>query len=310
MKLALGPVLYHWPKAELDAFYARVATLPVDVVYVGEAVCSRRHEYRLEDWLDLAARLADAGKEVVLSAQALMESESDLKTLRRQVGNGRFPVEANDWGAVHVLAGVAPFVAGAHLNIYNATTLALAASLGAMRWVPPFELPADSLAAIVGEAPPGVATEVFAYGRLPLAFSARCFTARHYNLQKDDCEYRCLAHPDGLPLATRDGDAFLVLNGIQTQSHRVLDLVEALPQMRGLGVEGVRLSPQHARMDEVIAAFRAAADAFDEPGDDEAGTSAPHRREASNALAPLTPAEPCNGYWHGRAGVEHVAPHD
>jgi collagenase-like PrtC family protease len=41
-------------------------------------------------------------------------------------------------------------------------------------------------------------TELFGYGRLPLAFSARCFTARHYNLQKDDCQFRCLDHPDGL----------------------------------------------------------------------------------------------------------------
>jgi collagenase-like PrtC family protease len=42
-------------------------------------------------------------------------------------------------------------------------------------------------------------TEVFAYGRLPLAFSARCFTARHFNLQKDTCEFRCLEFADGMP---------------------------------------------------------------------------------------------------------------
>jgi hypothetical protein len=63
---------------------------------------------------------------------------------------------------------------------------------------------------------------VFAYGRMPLAFSARCFTARHRNLPKDDCQFSCMDHPDGLMLKTRESEDFLVLNGIQTQSARVL----------------------------------------------------------------------------------------
>ncbi|HYQ98989.1 MAG TPA: U32 family peptidase [Casimicrobiaceae bacterium] len=294
MQLTLGPVLYYWPKARLDAFYAAVAAAPVDRVYLGEAVCSRRHEYRTADWLDAAARLADAGKEVVLSAQVLMESESDLKTLRRIAAEGRFRLEANDMSAVNVVAGRAPFVAGPHLNVYNAPTLAFFASLGAERWVPPVEMPRASLAAVVAAKPQGVATEVFAYGRLPLAFSARCFTARHYDLPKDDCRFRCLEHPDGLPLATRDGEPFLVLNGIQTQSYRVLSLVEALPEMRAVGVDAVRLSPQSERMDEVIAVFRGAL----------AGRSV---ADAARALEPLLPASACNGYWHGRPGLEQVA---
>ena len=294
MQLTLGPVLYYWPKARLDAFYAAVAAAPVDRVYLGEAVCSRRHEYRTADWLDAAARLADAGKEVVLSAQVLMESESDLKTLRRIAAEGRFRLEANDMSAVNVVAGRAPFVAGPHLNVYNAPTLAFFASLGAERWVPPVEMPRASLAAVVAAKPQGVATEVFAYGRLPLAFSARCFTARHYDLPKDDCRFRCLEHPDGLPLATRDGEPFLVLNGIQTQSYRVLSLVEALPEMRAVGVDAVRLSPQSERMDEVIAVFRSAL----------AGHSV---GDAARALEPLLPASACNGYWHGRPGLEQVA---
>ena len=45
------------------------------------------------------------------------------------------------------------------------------------------------------------ATEAWAFGRLPLAFSARCFTARHHHLNKDDCGFRCLEDPDGLLLA-------------------------------------------------------------------------------------------------------------
>ena len=293
MQLTLGPVLYYWPKARLDAFHDAIAASPVDRVYLGEAVCSRRHEYRTDDWLEAAARLADAGKEVVLSSQVLMESESDLRALRRFASNGRFLLEANDMGAVHTIAGHAPFIAGAQLNIYNAEALAFIASQGAERWVPPFEMTRESLAAILAKKPPGVATEVFAYGRLPLAFSARCFTARHYDLPKDDCRFACLDHPEGLALATREGEAFLVLNGIQTLSHRVLNLADALPDMRELGVDAVRLSPQPAHMDAVIAAFRAALD----------GAAAD---DVAAALAPALPAAPCNGYWHGRPGLDYV----
>ena len=83
MKLALGPVLYYWDKDTLLRFYDEIAQTPVDVVYLGETVCSRRHMLRTQDWLDLAESLALAGKEVVLSTQALLESESDLKKIGR-----------------------------------------------------------------------------------------------------------------------------------------------------------------------------------------------------------------------------------
>ena len=230
MRLSLGPLLYYWSLEDTLAFYEAAANWPVDIVYLGETVCSRRSLLRLPDWLGLAERLSDAGKAVVLSTQTLVESESDLKTLRKLIGDGRFLVEANEWGAVRLLAEAgAPFVAGATLNAYNPETLALLAETGARRWVPPVEMPKTMLAAM--PIPAGLETEVFAYGRLPLAFSARCFTARHYNLQKDDCRFRCLDHPDGLVLNTREGQAFLAINGIQTQSAQVLSLAHRLAEL-------------------------------------------------------------------------------
>ena len=104
----------------LQEFYAAVANSPVDIVYLGDTVCSRRHLMRLPDWIALAQKLSDAGKEVVLSTQTLIESESDLKTLLRITGNKTFRVEANDMGAARLLheQGI-PFVAGQTLNIYN-----------------------------------------------------------------------------------------------------------------------------------------------------------------------------------------------
>ncbi len=173
--------------------------------------------------------------------------------------DGRFRVEANEWGAVRLLseAGV-PFVAGPTLNIYNPETLDVLAGLGATRWLPPVEMSRDALAALLEHAPAGMETEVFAYGRLPLAFSARCFTARHYNLPKDDCQFRCLDHPDGLLLSTREGEPFLTLNGIQTQSAGVYNLIGELPALRELGIASLRLSPQSRHMGRVVEAFRMA----------------------------------------------------
>jgi len=183
MRLSLGPVLYYWQRDALLEFYADLPHARLGTVYLGEAVCGKRHGMRPDDWMGLARDLAQTGLEVVLSTQALIESDADLRAMRRIAENGEFLVEANDMGAVQVLAGRVRFVAGPHLNVYNPQTLAWLAELGALRWVMPVELGRDALAQLLRESPEGVETEVFAYGRLPLAFSARCFTARRYNLR-------------------------------------------------------------------------------------------------------------------------------
>ena len=296
MNLSLGPLLYYWSREDTLAFYAEAANWPVARVYLGESVCSRRHLLRLPDWLAVAEQFAAAGKDVVLSSQTLVESESDLKTLRRIVGDGRFMVEANEWGAVRLLseAGV-PFVAGHTLNIYNPETLDVLAGLGAQRWLPPVEMSRVALMSILAGAPAGMETEVFAYGRLPLAYSARCFTARHYNLPKDDCQFRCLDHPDGMQLSTREGEPFLTLNGIQTQSAGIYNLIGELPSLRELNIASLRLSPQSRHMGRVVEAFRAAL----------AGEPA-----AADGLARVMPGPAVDGYWHGRAGLENSLAQD
>lgn len=296
MKLAVGPVLYYWRVEQLFAFYEEVSAAPVDIVYLGETVCSRRHSLRLPDWLALAQRLTAAGKEVILSTQCLVESESDLKALRRLASNGRFLVEANDMAAVKLLAGRGSFVAGAHLNVYNPATLAVLAELGAVRFVAPVEMSREALAALQAERPAGVATETWVYGRLPLAFSARCFTARYYNVQKDDCRFRCLDHPEGLLLRTQEGKPFLTLNGVQTLSAQVLNLLPALDELRTLGVDVVRVSPQTQHTGRILEVFRAALEgSLDTPA-------------ALAALEPLMPAAPCDGYWRGGAGLAWHSP--
>lgn len=296
LKISLGPLQYYWPRNTVLSFYEAMAATPLDVVYLGETVCSRRHELRLADWLDIAAQLRDAGKQVVLSTQVLLESGAEVGTMHKIAANGDFLVEANDMGAVQCLAGKVPFVAGPHLNLYNLPSLQWMASLGASRWVMPLEMKKDDLAVLQQGRPDGLQTEVFAYGRMPLAYSARCFTARHRNLPKDDCRFSCLEHPDGLLLNTREREEFLVLNGTQTQSSRVYNLVDTLDDMRALGVDVVRLSPQAQHTADVIALFDAA----------RAQALAP--QEALARMQPLMPEQGCNGYWHGRPGLEQATP--
>lgn len=295
MKLALGPLQYYWPRQQTLDFYASLAATPADIVYVGETVCSRRHELRLDDWLDVARQLADAGKEVVLSSLALIESESDLKALRRIVDNGRFTVEANEMGAVRLLAEKRlPFVAGPTLNVFNGETLRLLGEMGACRWVLPPEASREILAGLQGARPQGMTTEVFAHGRVPLAYSARCFTARRFNLQKDTCEFKCLDFPEGMELKTREGDRFLTLNGIQTQSARTYNLLLDLPELSAVGVDVLRISPQLEGTAEVLQAFQGAL----------SGALSP--RAAWDAVRNHMAAGACNGFWHGQPGLELI----
>jgi collagenase-like PrtC family protease len=291
-KLSLGPVPYFWSRETLLEFYERIALTPVDIVYLGETVCSKRRPLKTGEWLELAADLRAAGKEVVLSGLTLLEAGSELASLKRLCREQDYLIEANDMAAVQLLAGNRPFVSGPSVNIYNSGTLSVLAGLGLQRWVLPVELSRDTLADMQAQCPAGVATEVFVFGRLPLAWSARCFTARAHNLPKDDCQFRCLDYPDGMLLSTREDESFLVLNGIQTQSARTLNLISELDDLGQLEVDVLRISPQSRHTEVIIDTFHRCLQ-----GDITATA-------AEIQLDRLMPVGPCNGYWYGDAGMD------
>lgn len=291
MKLSLGPLQYFWPRERTLAFYREAAQWPLDIVYLGETVCSKRRELGTQDWLALAAELAESGKQIVLSSLALIEAESELGTLQRLVDQGEGWIEANDLSAVQLcrLRGV-PFVAGPTLNVYNHRALAMLVEDGLRRWVPGVEqgkvLLRELRAAMQAEGRTMPELEVIAFGRLPLAYSARCFTARALDVAKDQCGFRCIAYPDGMPLASREGRPFLRINGIQIQGEEITDLGPELPALRELGVDVLRLYPQADGTAEAVAHFD---------------------------LARRSPTPPPrigtrNGYWHGEPGMPVEAP--
>ncbi len=292
MKLSLGPLLYYWPRERVFAFYDEIARSAADCVYLGELVCSRRHEVGFEDWIAIARTLAAAGKEVVLSTQAVTESEGDLKIMRRIAGNGEFRVEANDWGAARLLAGSEGWIAGPQLNVYNPATLGLVHELGARRWVAPFEATQTIVHGVLSARPQGMQAEIFSHGRIPLAQSARCFTARRFNLQKESCEYRCLEFTDGMALDTQDGQRLLVANGVQTQSASTYCLLGELQDLRAAGIDCVRVSPQSRDSVSLLRAWRRALDGEINP------------RQAREAVRGLSLGPLADGFWHGRAGLQ------
>jgi collagenase-like PrtC family protease len=256
-KLTLGPVLFHWPAETMADFYARIADeAEIDIVYLGEIVCSKRAPFFDPLLPDLIERLQRGGKEVVLSSRALVMSEREARLTAEQIagaGETGFTVEANDLGAVHRLGGQ-PHVIGPYVNVYNEGTLAYLARRGAIRVCLPPELPGATVTALAAAAP--VPLEVLAFGRLPLAISARCFHARAEGLHKDSCRYACAADPDGRTVRTLDGEAFLAINGTQTLSQTCLNLSSELAGLSAAGIRHFRLSPQAIDMVAVSRLFR------------------------------------------------------
>ncbi len=291
MKLSVGPISYFWERQRVLDFYQQAADCTAEIVYLGEVICSKRRLVKSEDWLAIGTELQQSGKQVVLSSLTLLEAASEISSLKKLCNNGLFMVEANDIAAVQLLSKAGrPFVTGPSVNVYNSRSLALLAGKGLKRWVLPVELGLDTLRDLQAERPAGVETEVFALGRLPLAYSARCYTARAHNLPKDDCRFKCLDYPDGSLLKTREGQDFLVLNGIQTQSALTHQVLEQLPELALLGVDVLRICPQYHQTIEIIEIFDAAR---------QGAALAPLREE----LLGFLPLGACNGYLLEQAGM-------
>lgn len=287
--LTLGPVLFNWPVEQWRDFYFRVADeAPVDRVLVGEIVCSKREPFFTPHLPDVIERLEAAGKTVALASPILVmnKRERDAVDSLFEVG---YPVEINDTTALQMKRDTA-FSVGPFINIYNEAARAYFEKLGASHICLPGELPLSSIEAIAKDA--NVPIEVFAFGRMPLAISARCYHARANDLSKDSCRYVCSEDQDGMDVDTLDDDPFLTVNGVQTLSRTFHNVISDLDELAAAHVSALRLSPHSCDMVEASNLFRLVLD-----GKLDA-------EEANDRLAGLVDQTFSNGFLYGTEGFK------
>ncbi|WP_153915227.1 U32 family peptidase [Shewanella sp. TC10] len=295
MKISLAPVSYCWDKVTMEHFYQQAANSQVDTIYLGETVCSRRRLLKFNDYLELAVMLKAHGKQVVLSTMALIEAQSELTELKKYVENGEFSIEANDMAGVQVAKQAnLPFICGPTINNYNRTSLDLLHSMGMSRFVMPYELSKAWLNQVINHPnKPNFEVEVMGHGFIPLAHSARCFTAKHFGLSKDNCDTICQQHPKGILAQTQEQQNLLRLNGIQTQSAASIDLTQELMVMEQMGVDYFRVSPSSLECLNIVNAL-----ANELSSNTEDKVCSPQLSTANS--------QACNGYWFGQAGLQQV----
>ena len=84
------------------------------------------------------------------------------------------------------------------------------------------------------------------------------------------------------------------MNGIQTLSSSTLNLINNLEQMKEIGVDIIRISPQSEHSDNIIDIFR---DVID---------NKVSSADAQSIIDKLISQKQCNGYWFEQAGMDMV----
>lgn len=292
--LSLGPLLFHWDAETKRDFYFRIADeSSFDTVYVGEVVCSKRTPFFAPFLPEIVERLQRGGKQVILSTLALIMSKPEMEQVIELSEDTDLLIEANDIGTTGLLSG-RPHVIGPFVNVYNEGTLEYLSKQGAIRVSLPWELPAESLTALAKSA--NTELEVQVFGRMPLAISARCYHARAQGLHKSNCQFVCAEDLDGMNVETLDGENFLTVNGCQTLSHSVNNLMGDLDELQDMGFNAFRIWPHHTDMVAIGQIFRDVLDARKSVS------------EGEEELAEFIDFAPfSNGFFHGEEGAAYLA---
>ena len=296
-KLTLGPIAYHWSADRRRDFYARIADeAPVDEVYLGEVICSKRAPFHEADLPATIERLERAGKVVILSTLAEVMLKRERKAIGELAAMDAPEIEVNNAAGLYAREQ-RPHRIGPFMNAYNEATIAWMAGQGATHVCLPTELPAEAIAVAAAAARAlGLGVEVQVFGRASLAVSARCYHARAHGRTKDNCQFVCEDDPDGMPLRTTDDRPILRVNGIQTQSESYVDLLPETARLVADGVTHLRLMPQAVDMVTVSSVFR---DALD-------GRLSVDEADACIASC-CGATRLSNGFYHGAAGYRRIA---
>ncbi|AWD21071.1 ubiquinone anaerobic biosynthesis protein UbiV [Fuscovulum blasticum] len=292
MDLTVGPNAFFWTAETVRDFYDALATTPVSRVVIGEWVCSKRLPFWQDEIPGAVEALLAGGKEVAVTSLALITLKRERKQTDDLVAMG-LPVEVNDLSALRHIPEGTPFWVGPMVNVYNEGTVNWLARRGATRICLPPELPLPAIATLAkAGAEAGVAVEVWAHGRAPLAISGRCYHARLTDRAKDSCQFVCGDDPDGRDVDTLDGHAFLTVNGVQTLGRAVTTVARQINALREAGVAALRLSPHVGDFVAVAEAYAARLAAPDGSGPDLVAE-----------LRRLMPgAEFCDGFVRGDVG--------
>lgn len=256
MKISLGQIPFNWTKKQVSDFYLEMIDLPLDTVYIGNTICSKREAtISTKQWLTIAEKLQTEGKQVIFSTLGLIETDSELNQLAKTCAETPFMIEANDISSVNILSRLEKeFACGPGVNIYNHNTLNILQQKGMVRWTPPVELSINAISDIKNAAKnKDVEIELFAFGYLPLATSARCYSARQEGLDKEHCDNICAKTPYGYYVNTTDGKDFLRINGTQTMSAAIHNALNGWKVAETAGINSLRISPANTDMKNVIA---------------------------------------------------------
>lgn len=293
-KLTIGPILFHWQAEKKRDFYYKIADeAPIDTVYLGEVICSKRTPFFEPYYSDVAERLVNAGKKVVFCSLAEVMIPRERKMTQGLCELEDFEVEANDASALYHLRDK-PHRIGQYFNVYNENALEFLARKGATHFTLPAELPKHSIEELSKKAKAlNVDLEVQVFGKVGLALSARCYHARAHNRIKDNCQFVCEEDPDGMDLKTLNKQSFLSINGIQTLSNSYLNLIHEVNDLHRNGVNHFRLSPHNINMIKVAETFRKVLD--EAPDKDEIDEIIRNDMTIKGSYS--------DGFFHGRRGL-------
>ena len=298
MRLSVGPIPFSWDKDRIYQFYEEMAKSPATDIYIGETVCYKRSPLSLSDIEAIAHDLTKAGKRVILSSQVLITDSDELNFLSALM-DLPYPFEANNAAALTSLTAVREtlpkkeIIAGAYLNVYNSPSIRFLNDLGIRRLVLNPELSKDSILAML-DGTDDMEVEMLVFGKVPLAFSWRCYSARDWGYPRSDCRLVCFKTSQGMSLETLDGFSLFTINGTQILSTKDYCLINELDEIKEMGISISRIIPQEKNTLEVLHIF----------DDRLKGKIASDM--ALKELGRLTGGDFCNGWFHSQAGWQYV----